>query len=176
YLGRKRLQESEEPWVPGSRYLVRAGYSYWTLGYLLSQNGARKLLDAKPLENLVPVDEYLPILFDKHPQATWKGYFPQRNLVALSAAPLLLYPTHYTGEKGYVSDTENSDRLKGSSPTTGLLSDGCRVLPSDDGECGGRMLHVVATHEYSHSLISRPASAVSVRDNRSPESDSDIVY
>ena len=68
YLGRKRLQESEEPWVPGSRYLVRAGYSYWTLGYLLSQSGARKLLAAKPLDNLVPVDEYLPILFDKHPQ------------------------------------------------------------------------------------------------------------
>jgi len=49
YLGRKRLHESDEPWVPGSRYLVRAGYSYWTLGYLLSQSGARKLLAARPL-------------------------------------------------------------------------------------------------------------------------------
>ncbi|XP_067012190.1 glycosyltransferase 25 family member [Anabrus simplex] len=108
YLGRKRLHEAEEPWVPGSRYLVTAGYSYWTLGYLLSQSGARKLLDGKPLRNLVPVDEYLPILFDKHPQVTWKGYFPQRDLAAFSAAPLLVYPTHYTGEKGYVSDTEDS--------------------------------------------------------------------
>ena len=26
----------------------------------------------------------------------------------LSAHPLLIYPTHYTGEQGYVSDTENS--------------------------------------------------------------------
>jgi collagen beta-1,O-galactosyltransferase len=68
YLGRKRLHESDEPWVAGSRYLVRAGYSYWTLGYLLSQSGARKLLAARPLEKLIPVDEYLPILFDKHPQ------------------------------------------------------------------------------------------------------------
>ena len=43
---------------------------------------------------------------------TWKGYFPRRDLVALSAAPLLLYPTHYTGDSGYVSDTEDSLVIK----------------------------------------------------------------
>ncbi|XP_012266997.2 glycosyltransferase 25 family member [Athalia rosae] len=108
YLGRKRLQDQEEPPVEGSRYLVVAGYSYWTLGYMLSRRGAEKLLNAKPLDNMVPVDEYLPILFDKHPRTAWKSHFPTRNLIALSAAPLLLYPTHYTGERGYISDTEDS--------------------------------------------------------------------
>lgn len=108
YLGRKRMQEQEEPLVEGSRNLVHAGYSYWTLGYILSSRGAKKLLAAKPLENMVPVDEYLPILFDKHPRVIWKKQFPERNLVALSAAPLLIYPTHYTGESGYISDTEDS--------------------------------------------------------------------
>lgn len=39
---------------------------------------------------------------------TWKKHFPKRDLLAYSAAPLLLYPTHYTGEEGYISDTENS--------------------------------------------------------------------
>ena len=62
------MQEKEEPLVEGSQYLVHAGYSYWTLGYMLSHRGAKKLLAAKPLENMVPVDEYLPILFDKHPR------------------------------------------------------------------------------------------------------------
>ncbi|XP_063986859.1 glycosyltransferase 25 family member [Diachasmimorpha longicaudata] len=109
YLGRKRMQEEDEPYVKGSKYLVHAGYSYWTLGYILSHTGAQKLLDSKPLNSLVPVDEYLPILFDKHPRANWKGYFPRRNLIALSTAPLLVYPTHYTGESGYISDTENSN-------------------------------------------------------------------
>ncbi|XP_023029681.2 glycosyltransferase 25 family member [Leptinotarsa decemlineata] len=113
YFGRKRLQESDEPLVEGSNLLVRAGYSYWTLGYALSQQGARKLLDADPLSRLVPVDEYLPILFDKHPQESWKGHFPRRNLGAFSAAPLLLYPTHYTGDKGYISDTEDSVIVSG---------------------------------------------------------------
>ncbi|EFA00173.1 glycosyltransferase 25 family member [Tribolium castaneum] len=116
YLGRKRLQEDDEPWVEGSSLLVEAGYSYWTLGYVLSLNGAKKLLNADPLSRLVPVDEYLPILFDKHPQTSWKGYFPKRNLVALSAAPLLVYPTHYTGEQGYISDTEDSVIIKENGP------------------------------------------------------------
>lgn len=35
-------------------------------------------------------------------------YFEQRDLRAFSAAPLLLFPTHYTGEPGYFSDTETS--------------------------------------------------------------------
>ncbi|XP_050499113.1 glycosyltransferase 25 family member [Diabrotica virgifera virgifera] len=108
YFGRKRLQENDEPWVDGSNFLVHAGYSYWTLGYALSFRGAKKLLEGDPLTRLVPVDEYLPILFDKHPQDSWKGYYPKRDLVAFSAAPLLIYPTHYTGEKGYISDTEDS--------------------------------------------------------------------
>ncbi|XP_075229791.1 glycosyltransferase 25 family member [Lycorma delicatula] len=108
YLGRKRLQEVEEAAVPGSQYLVYPGYSYWTLGYLLSKQGARKLVDAKPLNNLLPVDEFLPILYDKHPENQWKSHYPKRNLVALSAEPLLIYPARYLHEEGYVSDTEDS--------------------------------------------------------------------
>lgn len=60
--------ESIESQVQDSKFLVRAAYSYWTLGYILSENGARKLVDAMPLEKLVPVDEYLPILSDVHPK------------------------------------------------------------------------------------------------------------
>lgn len=108
YLGRKRLVESAESWIEGSKYLVRAAYSYWTLGYILSAEGARKLVEAMPLKNLVPVDEYLPILADVHPREDWKSYYPKRDLIMLSANPLLIHPTHYTGEQGYISDTENS--------------------------------------------------------------------
>lgn len=108
YLGRKKLAENAEPWIDESKYLVHAAYSYWTLGYILSASGARKLIEAMPLKQLIPVDEYLPILSDVHPRKDWKIYYPKRNLIILSANPLLIYPTHYTGEQGYVSDTENS--------------------------------------------------------------------
>uniref|UniRef100_T1PAU5 Glycosyl transferase n=1 Tax=Musca domestica TaxID=7370 RepID=T1PAU5_MUSDO len=108
YFGRKRLKDEVEPWVDNTENLVHAGYSYWTLGYVISLKGAEKLLKAKPLEKLLPVDEFLPIMFNRHPNKTWAEAFPERDLLAFSAAPLLLYPTHYTGDYGYISDTEDS--------------------------------------------------------------------
>uniref|UniRef100_A0A8D8E144 Glycosyltransferase 25 family member n=1 Tax=Culex pipiens TaxID=7175 RepID=A0A8D8E144_CULPI len=111
YFGRKRLQEDDEKWIEGSDALVQAGYSYWTLGYLINLQGAKKLLAENPLKKLVPVDEYIPIMFNNHPNETWLNQFHNRNLVAWSAAPLLLYPTHYTGDDGYISDTEDSAQI-----------------------------------------------------------------
>ncbi|KRF98362.1 uncharacterized protein Dwil_GK27803 [Drosophila willistoni] len=118
YFGRKRLKEETEPWVEGADSLVHVGYSYWTLGYVISLEGARKLLAANPLKKLIPVDEFLPLMFDRHPNKTWSSAFEERNLIALSAAPLLLYPIHYTGETGYISDTEDSQQINVESATT----------------------------------------------------------
>lgn len=50
-------------------------------------------------------------MFNQHQNSTWKKAFPIRNLVAWSAAPLLLFPARYTGEDGYISDTEQSDTI-----------------------------------------------------------------
>ncbi|KAF5289156.1 hypothetical protein FQR65_LT02046 [Abscondita terminalis] len=121
YFGRKRLQDQDEPFLQGSEMLVKVGYSYWTLGYILTLQGAKKLLSAQPLTKLLPVDEYLPILFDKHPNDQWKRHYPKRDLIAFSSAPLLLYPTHYTGEHGYISDTEDSNVIN--IPPSSLRSD-----------------------------------------------------
>lgn len=107
YMGRKRLVKSESL-VEGSKFLVWAGYSYWTLGYILSQTGAEKLIGAMPLGKLIPVDEFLPILSNTHPEERWAVQFPTRDLIILSTNPLLVYPTHYTGEDGHISDTEDS--------------------------------------------------------------------
>ncbi|KAI2667288.1 Procollagen galactosyltransferase 2 [Labeo rohita] len=92
YVGRKRLQiKHPEHWVEGVKNLVIPDYSYWTLGYALSLQGAKTLLGAQPLSKMLPVDEFLP-----------------RDLKAFSVQPLLLFPTHYAGEPGYFSDTETS--------------------------------------------------------------------
>ncbi|XP_036940548.1 procollagen galactosyltransferase 2-like [Acanthopagrus latus] len=109
YVGRKRLQVKEpELWVKAVRNLVHPHYSYWTLGYILSLNGAKKLLKANPLNKMLPVDEFLPVMFNKHPKEEYMQYFEQRDLEVFSVEPLLLFPTHYTGEPGYISDTETS--------------------------------------------------------------------
>ena len=54
FLGRKILWNTHEPWVEGSQVLVHVNYTYWTLAYMLSQRGAQKLLDEKPLPKMVP--------------------------------------------------------------------------------------------------------------------------
>lgn len=111
YFGRKRLQESEV-FLKESENFVMVSYTYWTLGYVISLQGARKLLAADPMKRLLPVDEFLPIMFNEHPNDSWKHRYETRNLVAWSVNPLLLYPTHYTGEDGYISDTEDSRQIQ----------------------------------------------------------------
>ncbi|KAM9384326.1 procollagen galactosyltransferase 2 [Pholidichthys leucotaenia] len=109
YVGRKRMQvQKPEQSVEGINNLVEADYSYWTLGYALSHQGAQKLLAAQPFGKMLPVDEFLPIMFNKHPNVQYMSHFEPRDLKAFSVEPLLIYPTHYTGEPGYFSDTETS--------------------------------------------------------------------
>ncbi|NXN86105.1 GT252 galactosyltransferase, partial [Bombycilla garrulus] len=109
YIGRKRMQVQEpERAVPNVRNLVEADYSYWTLGYAISFQGAQKLIGAEPFSKMLPVDEFLPIMYNKHPVTKYMEYYESRDLKAFSAEPLLVYPTHYTGQPGYLSDTETS--------------------------------------------------------------------
>ncbi len=58
----------DEKLLPETTCLVKPAYSYWTLGYLVSHSGAEKLVQARPFDNLLPVDEYFPIMFNEHPQ------------------------------------------------------------------------------------------------------------
>uniref|UniRef100_A0A3B4T3J2 Cerebral endothelial cell adhesion molecule n=1 Tax=Seriola dumerili TaxID=41447 RepID=A0A3B4T3J2_SERDU len=108
YFGRKQVNPGNEEPVENVRNLVMADYSYWTLSYAISLQGAQKLLNAEPLSKMLPVDEFLPIMYDKHPNEDYKSHFPNRNLQAFSARPLLVQPCHYAGEPKWVSDTETS--------------------------------------------------------------------
>lgn len=123
YLGRKRLVNASEPYLQNSQRLVHVDYSYWTLSYYITRQGAQKLIDGKPLSKMVPVDEYIPIMFDKHSQHEWKDAFAPRTMRAASVHPLLVYPTHYTGEENYISDTEHSELVKPVSVDPSVLSD-----------------------------------------------------
>ncbi|XP_006119070.2 inactive glycosyltransferase 25 family member 3 isoform X1 [Pelodiscus sinensis] len=69
YLGRKQVNSEDEEPVEDVRNLVVAEYSYWTLAYIISQRGAQKLIRAEPLSKMLPVDEFLPIMYDKHPKS-----------------------------------------------------------------------------------------------------------
>ncbi|XP_029512995.2 procollagen galactosyltransferase 2-like [Oncorhynchus nerka] len=109
YLGRKQVTPGDkEEVVENVRNLVVADYSYWTLSYAISLQGAQKLLNAEPLSKMLPVDEFLPIMYDKHINEDYKSHFANRNLQAFSTRPLLVQPAHYAGDPEWVSDTETS--------------------------------------------------------------------
>ncbi|CAL1530548.1 unnamed protein product [Lymnaea stagnalis] len=135
YLGRKRLRRDLESMVDRSDRLAWPHYSYWTVSYALSNHGAKKLLEQKPLSKMIPVDEYLPIMFDRHPEDEWRFQFFPRDLIGLSAEPFLLYPTHYTGEPNYISDTEDSVIIdKGAAGQSHKAVDGGGVSKMDRPE------------------------------------------
>ena len=73
---------------------------------MLSLSGAKKLLAQQPLGKIMAVDEYLPVMFDKHPRRDWSESFHPRDLKVYSVEPLVLEPTHFVGDKYYFTDTE----------------------------------------------------------------------
>lgn len=114
YLGRKPLVKVEkEPYVSGCNKIVWAKYSYWTLGYILRLSGAKQLVDGDPRDQLIPVDEYIPIKFNECFEEELLMKFSPREMIGFSAAPLALFPTHYVGDDGYFSDTEDTLSFEG---------------------------------------------------------------
>jgi collagen beta-1,O-galactosyltransferase len=109
FLGRKIMRSDEENYNRTiERYLIEPSYSHWTVGYALSLRGAKMLVNEQPLQKILPVDEYLPIMYDRHPNLSWKNHFQNRQLKALAFYPAIVTPTHYFGEPNYISDTENT--------------------------------------------------------------------
>ena len=60
------MNTSFESPVVGSSNLVYPDYSLLMIGYILSGRAATKLVQGEPLKKMVPVDHYLPIMFDKY--------------------------------------------------------------------------------------------------------------
>lgn len=61
-------------------------------------------------------------------------YFEQRNLKTFSVEPLLLFPSHYTGEPGHFSDTESSAIWDHEAVETDWDRDGAKHLHEQETE------------------------------------------
>ena len=118
YLGRKIMKEyaNFETWNYDIKFkngfgLRKPHLSHWTIGYALTLEGAQKLVSQDPLTKIVPIDEYLPIMYDKQPNEYWSSFYSNRDLIAYAIQPSIVMPTHYFGEPNYVSDTEHTPVL-----------------------------------------------------------------
>lgn len=112
YLGRKRMSSDKEHFLKGSRNILIPNYSYRTTGYILSSVGAERLIKENPLEKIMALDEFIPIMYGKNPHKEWENYFPGGgNLKAIACSPVIVQPSHFRGEKDYFSDTEFSNSI-----------------------------------------------------------------
>ena len=90
----------------------RAAFSYKTTAYVLWPRGAAKLLRARYLDRLVPVDELLPTLYCRRADAPGLArddldalYADAPRLAALAVRPSLVW------ERRGLSDTEASGEV-----------------------------------------------------------------
>jgi len=75
YFGREKLY----PDIANFGEFVRPNYSYCTYAYALTRTGIAKLLAYDPLKKIMPLDEFIPATYVRHP----------RPDVATSIAPTL---------------------------------------------------------------------------------------
>ena len=68
YFGRKSfVSDKKDICKIDYKYkLVEPAFSYWTVGYMLNKKSAWKLVNSNFTQNLIAVDEFLPLLYNKH--------------------------------------------------------------------------------------------------------------
>lgn len=166
YLGRKLNGNYEDELIVND-YFVEPGYSYWTIGYMITLKGIRKLLDANPLSRMLPVDEFLPLMYGKHTNTSLYEMFenytqsasiqvrPLDKLNALCSRHLLVYPIYYVGDDSYVSDTEDSSKIVTESIANqeGLIA---KYLPPEVDEPNSILsAGNLDNDEHSHKSVNR---------------------
>ena len=88
YIHRKPLDlENEIKLTPHINIIKK---SYWACGYILTYSGAKKLISANYLENLIPVDEFLPIMYGCNVFGFEKYYEHCEKIKCYAICPSLL--------------------------------------------------------------------------------------
>ena len=108
YFGRKKFKENEE-YIENHNNIVKPFYSYWTIGYYITYSGALKLLKSNFSKKIIPVDEFLPLMYGiSHPSAVanYSKYYDINLLNAYSIDPLLIKPEDNAFQESEIEDSK----------------------------------------------------------------------
>lgn len=90
YLGRKKIDDKEEIEVYENIY--ESSYSYWCIGYIVNKRFCEKVTSDKGfLRNIIPIDEYLPLIGNISPYTKYKDNY-DANIKILTLKDNLVYP------------------------------------------------------------------------------------
>lgn len=110
YLSRqKRPEVGPEEYL--SPRIARARFSYWANAYLLSSNAAKHMVAADLPHNLVPTDEFIPMMYGSHVMLEeWTQYFPSRPFQAYAIEPQpITQDFRYNANGEVISSSESID-------------------------------------------------------------------
>lgn len=88
YVHRKPLNIENE--IQLTQHINIIKKSYWTCGYILTYGGAKKLINSNYLDNLIPVDEFLPIMYGCNVYGFEKKYESCEKINCYALNPNLL--------------------------------------------------------------------------------------
>lgn len=104
YLHRKPLNERAE--IPLTKHITNIRKNYWACAYVLKYSGAKKLVSSGFLNNLIPVDEFLPIMYGCPVNGYEKYFDTSVNFKCFATKPSLL---KLTGNAFNESETFHSN-------------------------------------------------------------------
>ena len=100
YLGRKNMNNNtveKHVMSIGSNNLVQPNFSYWTIGYILSKSGYKKLLTANYKKSIIPIDEFFPQVY-LNMSSTEYGIndYTIENLITYALTNNIIKPYNYS--------------------------------------------------------------------------------
>ena len=106
YLGRKTFIDdyNDIAQIDDKYKIVNPVFSYWCIGYMFSREGVRKIVNSKFLNNLISVDDFLPVMYLNMQNEYYKrSNYSEETIHAIAIEPKLIKPKPNTF---LVSETE----------------------------------------------------------------------
>ena len=124
YLGRNKMDTNEEEQILTSN-LLYPGYSYWCIGYLINQKFCEKIINSNLLQNIIPIDEFLPLIGDCSNLKQYRNNY-NTSIEIVSVTKNIIYPEK---DAFKTSDTEISTYLPNNTSKLLVLT-----VATDDNE------------------------------------------
>lgn len=87
YLHRKPLDAENELFI--TENIIKPNKSYWACAYIMTYNGAKKLIKSNYINNLIPVDDFLPIMYGCQVMGFEKKYEDCEKISCFAVKPYL---------------------------------------------------------------------------------------
>jgi len=143
YIHRKPLNVDEETVFDNNFINIKA--SYWLCGYLLTRKGVEKILKTNYLDNLIVVDEFLPVMYDNEYLPIYKSYYNNIQLIGygIHKSFILLRDCAFLQ-----SNTYHSNYYKYDNKFTVITSDSTTSLSAMD-----RFIYSCEKYSLNHLII-----------------------